>query len=161
DAGGNLYLADVADNRVLKISPSGIVSTFAGNGIPGFSGDRGKATNATLFSPTGVAVDNSGNVYVADRDNFRVRRISTDGTINTVAGNGSRGFSGDGGPAPRAQITPLAVAVDSAGALYVSDFINARIRKVDPNGTITTIAGTGTIGTFGDNGPAANAQIGV
>ena len=161
DAGGNLYIADTADNRVLKVGATGVVSILAGNGVPAFSGDRGKATSASLFSPTGVAIDNSGNVYVADRDNFRVRRISPDGTINTVAGNGTRGFSGDGGPATRAQLVPLAVAVDSAGALYISDFINARIRKVDMNGIITTIAGTGSPGTSGDNGPAVSAQIGL
>src|SRR5215472_6901343 len=99
DGFGNLYIADTADNRVRKVNSSGIISTYAGTGVPGYTGDRGKATMAQLSAPTGVAVDGSGNVYIADRDNFRVRRVSLDGTINTVVGNGTAGFSGDNGPA--------------------------------------------------------------
>ena len=161
DAAGNLYIADTSDNRIRKVNFSGIISTHAGTGVPGYSGDRGKATLAELSGPTSVAVDGSGNVYVAERDNFRIRRISLDGTINTVAGNGSAGFSGDKGPASSAQITPLAVAVDNKANLFIADGPNYRIRKVDSTGTITTIAGTGTSGFSGDNGPATSALIGL
>jgi trimeric autotransporter adhesin len=161
DPAGNLYIADTSDNRIRKVNFSGIISTYAGTGAPGYSGDRGNATLAELSGPTGVAVDGSGNVYVAERDNFRVRRISIDGTINTVAGAGTAGFSGDTGPALSAQITPLAVAVDNKGNLFIADGTNYRIRKVDPNGTITTIAGTGASGYSGDTGPAASALIGL
>ena len=161
DPAGNLYIADTSDNRIRKVNVSGIISAYAGTGVPGFSGDRGNAKLAELSGPTGVAVDGSGNVYVAERDNFRIRRISLDGTINTVAGNGTAGFSGDTGPALSAQITPLAVAVDNKGNLFIADGTNYRIRKVDSNGTITTIAGTGASGYSGDNGPANSALIGL
>jgi uncharacterized protein (TIGR03437 family) len=161
DAAGNLYIADTSDNRIRKVNFSGIISTYAGTGASGYSGDRGQAAVAELSGPTGVAVDGSGNVYIADRDNFRVRRISINGTINTVAGNGTAGFSGDNGPAVSAQVTPLAVAVDNKGNLLIADGTNYRIRKVDSNGTITTIAGTGTSGYSGDNGPATSALIGL
>ena len=161
DASGNVYIADTADNRIRKVNFSGIISTYAGTGVPGYTGDRGKATLAELNAPTGVAVDGSGNVFVAERDNFRVRRISIDGTINTVAGNGTGGFSGDKGPALSAQIRPLAVAVDNKGNLYIADARNFRIRKVDSTGTITTIAGVGTQGFSGDNGLATSALIGL
>ena len=123
------------------------------------TGDRGKAAAATLNSPTSVAVDAAGNLYIADKGNYRVRRISTDGTINTVAGNGGAGFSGDGQPATQAELQPLAVAVDTKGNLFISDVGNARIRKVDTQGVITTIAGTSSPGFAGDNGPATSAQI--
>ncbi len=161
DSAGNLYIADTADNRVRKVNFSGVISTYAGTGVPGYSGDRGKATAAELSGPTGVAVDGTGNVYIADRDNFRVRRVSIDGTINTVAGNGTPGFSGDNGPAISAQITPLAVAIDRKGNLLIADGPNYRIRKVDSNGIITTFAGTGTYGYSGDNGAATSALIGL
>jgi hypothetical protein len=161
DGFGNLYIADTADNRIRKVNSSGVISTYAGTGLPGYTGDRGKAQMAELSGPTGVATDGSGNVYIADRDNFRVRRVSLDGTINTIAGNGTSGFSGDNGPALSAQIRPLAVAVDVKGNLYIADGRNFRIRKVDSNGTITTIAGVGTSGFSGDNGPATSALIGL
>ena len=161
DPAGNLYIADTADNRIRKVNFSGVISTFAGTGVPGYSGDRGKAISAQLSGPTGVAVDANGNVYVADRDNYRIRRISLDGTINTVAGNGTAGFSGDNGPALLAQIRPLAIAVDNKGNLYIGDGRNYRIRKVDSNGTITTIGGDGGSGFAGDNGPAKDAAIGL
>jgi uncharacterized protein (TIGR03437 family) len=159
DAAGNVYIADAADNRIRKVSPAGTISTICGNGLAGFTGDRGKATAATLNNPTSLAVDASGNLYVADKGNYRVRRISTDGTINTVAGNGGAGFSGDGQPATQAEIQPLAVAVDTKGNLFISDVGNSRIRKVDTQGIITTIAGSSSPGFAGDNGPAISAQI--
>lgn len=161
DASGNVYIADSGDNRIRKVSANGIISTIAGTGLPGFTGDRGKAVNARLSGPTDVAVDANGNVYIADHDNFRVRRISLDGTINTVAGNGTKGFSGDGHAATSAQLAPLNLAVDGGGNLYISDFASFRIRKLDTNGIITTIAGNGTPGYAGDNGPALSAEIGL
>ncbi len=159
DAQGNLYIADEDDNRIRKVDPSGIISTYAGTGIPGYSGDRGPATNAELNFPTGTALDAKGNMYVADAGNFVVRRIAVDGTINTVAGNGIPTFAGDNGPATSAQIDPTAVALDSQGNLYIADGFNFRIRKVDTNGIITTIGGNGREGDEGDNGPATNAEI--
>ena len=161
DTLGNVYIADSADNRIRKVNFSGIISTYAGTGEPGYSGDRGKASLAQLNGPTGVAVDASGNLYIADRGNYRVRRISLDGTINTVAGTGISGFSGDNGPATSARVIPVAVAVDGKGILYIADGLNFRIRKVDLNGTITTVAGVGTSGFAGDNGPALSALIGL
>jgi uncharacterized protein (TIGR03437 family) len=159
DAAGSLYIADTGDHRIRKINQSGVISTIAGNGLPGFAGDRGKATAAQLSSPTSLAFDGNGNLYVVDRDNSRVRRISSDGIINTVAGNGTPGFSGDNGPAVSAQIRPYAVAADSKGNLYIAD-LTFRIRKVDiTTGNITTIAGTGMQGYSGDNAPAAMAAI--
>jgi uncharacterized protein (TIGR03437 family) len=161
DASGNVYIADTTDNRIRRVSFTGTISTYAGTGVPGYSGDRGKAGAAELSGPTGVAVDASGNLYVADRGNFRVRRITLDGTINTIAGTGFSGFSGDNGPATSARVSPVAVAIDSKGNLYIADGPNYRIRKVDLNGTITTIAGVGTSGFSGDNGPAISALTGL
>jgi sugar lactone lactonase YvrE len=113
------------------VSTSGTITTVAGNGTPGFSGDGGPATNASLFNPSGVAVDAAGNLYIADTTNSRVRKVSTSGTITTVAGNGTPGFSGDGGPATNASLVyPSGVAVDAAGNLYIADSQNNRVRKV-------------------------------
>jgi uncharacterized protein (TIGR03437 family) len=160
DSSGNLYIADELDNRIRKVDPSGIITTYAGNGIPGYSGDRGPAISAELNFPVGVALDAQGNLYVADEGNHVIRRISANGIINTVAGNGNPNFDGDNGPATSAQIDPVAVAVDGKGNYYIADGDNYRIRKVDSNGIITTIAGTGAEGYTGDNGPATNGRIG-
>jgi sugar lactone lactonase YvrE len=113
------------------VSTSGTITTVAGNGTPGFSGDGGPATNASLSYPNGVAVDAAGNLYIADTDNQRVRKVSTSGTITTIAGTGSFGFSGDGGPATNASLAgPSHVAVDAVGNLYIADSGNSRVRKV-------------------------------
>ena len=160
DASGNLYIVDSSDNRIRKVDLSGNISTYAGTGLPGYNGDRLKATAAQLNNPSSIAFDNSGNLYVADLGNSRVRIISPSGIIDTVAGNGSPGILGDNGPALSAQLDPLTIALDNQGNLFIatSDF---RIRKVDVNGIITTIAGDGTNAYSGDNGPAKDAAISI
>ena len=160
DRWGNLYLADTDNHRVRKISPSGVIGTLAGTGVAGFSGDGGPAAAAQLNLPYGLAADLAGYVYVADLGNDRVRRIGPDGVITTVAGNGIRGSSGDGGAATGAQLlTPRNVVVDAAGNLYFSEFEGHRVRKVTPDGKISTVAGTGVAGFRGDGGQAVNAQF--
>jgi sugar lactone lactonase YvrE len=160
DASGNLYFADSGNHRVRKVSPTGIISTVAGIGQYGFSGDGGPATNARLDTPWGVAVDASGNLYIADSYNQRIRRVSPAGIISTVAGNGAGGFSGDGGLATNANLKfPMWVAVDGSGNLFITDTNNQRIRKVSPSGTISTAAGTGNLGFSGDGGPATSANL--
>ncbi len=160
DAAGNLYIADSYNHRIRRVDASGTITTIAGTGARGFSGDGGPAVVAQLHEPRGVAVDGSGNLYIADFYNHRVRRVDASGTITTIAGTGARGFSGDGGPAVQAQLAfPTGVAVDAAGNLYIADSYNHRIRRVDLSGTITTIAGAGARGYSGDGGPAVVAQL--
>ena len=165
DAAGNLYIAD-SFNAVWKVAPNGIISTVAGSyQAPGFSGDGGPATEASLFSPTGLAVDGAGNLYIADLGNNRVRKVSPDGTITTVAGGGSPASgNGDGGPAISAKLSaPGGIAFDASGNMYISEggLGGSRIRRVSPNGTISTIAGNGTLSFSGDNGPASSAALNV
>ncbi len=160
DAAGNLYIADFGNNRIRKVTPGGIISTVAGNGQAGFSGDGGPAINAQLNNPTGVAVDAAGNLYIADFRNHSIRKVDTTGTISTVAGNQQGSFSGDGGPATLAALCfPRAVAVDAAGRLYITDSGNNRIRKVDTKGTISTVAGNGAADFSGDSGPSTCAAL--
>jgi len=159
DAAGNVYASDIGNSLVVKVSPSGILTVVAGNGVGGFSGDGGPATNASL-TPAGVAVDAAGNLYVADTDNNRIRKVSPSGMISTVAGNGTSGFSGDGGPAISASLNdPQGVAVDAAGNLYIADYGNNRIRKVNLSGIISTVAGSSARGYSGDGGPATSASL--
>jgi len=165
DRDGNVYIADPGDNRVRKVNTSGVITTLAGAGglgTPGFSGDGGPATAAKLQSPDGVALDAQGNVYIADTGNGRIRKVDLNGVITTVAGRGnSVSSTGDNGPALNAQFnTPTDVAVDPAGNIYIADFGNHAIRKVDKNGTITTIlrGGFGVCPT--SPVPAAAADIG-
>jgi trimeric autotransporter adhesin len=153
DSAGNLYIAD--GSRVRKVS-SGIITTFAGNGTSGSSGDGGPVTGAALSGSSGVAVDSAGNLYIADYN--RVRKVSN-GIITTVAGNGTLGFSGDGGPATSAELNGLeGIAVDSGGKLYIADTANNRVRMVS-NGVISTVAGSASAGFGGDGGPATSAQL--
>jgi len=160
DVVGNLYIADDGNNRVRKVSAGGVISTVAGNGTFGFGGDGGPATSAQLYEPSGVAVDVAGNLYIADTANNRVRKVTVAGVISTVAGNGTSGFSGDGGPATSAQLNlPSGVVVDVADNLYIADTINNRVRKVTVAGVISTVAGNGTAGFSGDGGPATSAQL--
>ena len=162
DAAGNIYLADQNNNVVRKVNTSGIITTFAGIGAAGFSGDTGLATAAALSGPTGVCVGPAGDVYVNDLGNHRVRKIAAGtGIITTVAGSGSAVSFGDGGPATSAgMFIPIRCAVDSGGNLYIVDQGAFVIRKVTPAGVITTFAGiSNSQGFSGDNGPAAAAQM--
>ena len=160
DRFGNVYLSDTGHNCVRKVDSSGAITTVAGNGIAGFSGDGGPATSAQLNLPYGLAVDANGYLYIADLNNNRVRRVSPSGAIQTFAGSAGNGSSGDGGPATSAQLlSPRNVALDSAGNLYISEFGAHRVRRVTPNGTISTAAGTGIAGFRGDGGLATAAQL--
>ena len=160
DKAGNLSITDAGNNLVRKVTPSGILSTIAGNGKQGYSGDGGPATSAALNGATGMAVDSAGNLYIADTLNSRIRKVDTSGVISTAAGNGAYGFSGDGGPATSAMLAwPHSVAVDGAGNLYISDSLNFRVRKVNTAGVISTIAGNGSVGNTGDGGPAISASL--
>jgi hypothetical protein len=226
DASGNMYIADYQNSVIRKVTPAGIITTVAGNGNQGYTGDNGPATAATMEFPYGVCVDSKGNIYIADEDNSAVRKVNTSGTITTFAGlgfshngytgdggqataaqlcaptdvindandnvyiadswnnvirevtvsngiintivgirtndacSGNGAFSGDGGPATLAELDhPSSIAFDNAGNLYISDEENNRIREVQGNGNIYTIAGTGLFGYSGDNGPASAAAI--
>jgi sugar lactone lactonase YvrE len=171
DGSGNLYIADTLNHRIRKVAAgSGTITTVAGNAIPlynygdggGYGGDGGAATSAQLNQPYGVAVDGSGNLYIADTGNQRIRKVAADsGTITTVAGNGNPGLGGDGGLATSAQLyNPSGVAVDASGNLYIADTSNHRVRKVAADsGTITTVAGSGGQGLGGDGGAATSAQL--
>ncbi len=161
DAAGNIYFADALDNRVRRVDTKGIISTVAGTGVAGFSGDGGPATQATFNGPQAIRLDaKAANLYIADDLNHRVRVIVlATGVVTTVAGNGSLKWSGDTGSALQLPMDVDDIAVDNSGNIYIADFFNSRIRKVLPNGTISTIAGIANPGSSGDNGPAAQASI--
>ena len=160
DPTGHVYVADRLNNVVRRITDDGRIVTWAGTGMAGFSGDGGAATAATLNNVTGLACDGNGMLYIADKSNHRVRKIAEDGRILTIAGNGTAGFGGDGGPATAAMLAnPFGVAVDQAGNVYVADQGNDRIRKIDAQGIISTVAGNGTAGYSGDGGPATGAML--
>jgi len=163
DGVGNVYIADTYNHRVRRVDAgTGLISTFAGNGTNGFSGDGAAATSAQLSYPEGVAVDGDGNVFIADTYNHRVRRVDVGtGFISTFAGTGAAGFSGDGAAATSAQLNfPRGVAVDGAGNVFIADTFNHRVRRVDAGtGFISTFAGTGTAGFSGDGGGATGAQL--
>ncbi len=174
----SLYcIAARLSHRVRKVSPEGIINTVAGSGVSGFSGDEGPATAAQLNSPSDVAVDAAGNLYIVDSGNYRVRRVTPDSVISTYAGNGSPNYGGDGGLAINAGISPTSAAVDAAGNLYLAGGLSGRVRKVAANtGIISTVAGNGVInicvcggdggvstvcGADGNGGPATQATLGV
>jgi sugar lactone lactonase YvrE len=166
DGAGSLYIADLGNNRIRKVTPDGTITTVAGNGYEsqsgfgGYNGDNIPATSAELFWPEGVAVDGAGNLYIADTTNSRIRKVTPGGIITTVAGNGTPGYNGDNIPATSAELSsPYSIAVDGAGNLYIADSLNVRIRKVTPGGTITTVAGNGTVGYNGDNIAATSAEL--
>lgn len=164
DASGNVYISDTRNNRIRKVSATGIITTIAGTDSMGFSGDGGAASAAELRGPGYLTLDGSGNLYFTDGGNNRVRKISTGGTITTIAGNGPSGamgsFGGDGGQATAAQLNgPTSVAIDGTGNIYISDGTNQRIRKITPAGVISTFTGNGVQGYAGDGGPAASAEL--
>ena len=160
DKYGNVYITDQQNSRIRKISTSGIISTIGGDGTAGFGGDGGPATSAHIKVPIGIAVDTAGNVYFADANNFRVRKISPSGIISTVAGDGTYGYSGEGVPATTAKLSYIyGLATDIAGNLYIADGPNNRIRRVSTTGIINTIAGNGTTGSGGDGSAATSAQL--
>ncbi|MFF9410829.1 NHL repeat-containing protein [Streptomyces anandii] len=160
DSAGNLYIAEASNHRVRKVTPGGIITTVAGNGQGGFVSDGGPAVATKIYNPHGVAVDGSGNLYIADYSNHRVRKVTPDGIITTVAGNGQPGFVSDGGPAVATKLNaPIGVAVDRSGNLYIADYSNHRVRKVAPDGIITTVAGNGQGGFVSDGGPAVATKI--
>ncbi len=162
DGRGNIYVADANDHRIRKLATDGTIRTIAGTGVAGFTGDDGPASAAQLNAPYGLCIDRAGNLYVADLANDRVRRISADGIISTVAGGGATppGGDGDGGPAVNAKLlAPRNVATDAQGNLYISDFTGQRVLKVDTTGTLTTAAGTGAAGYSGDGASALRAAI--
>ena len=159
DSSGNLYISDVDNRRIRRVSPTGMISTVAGNGTPGSSGDGGSALNASLSDVTGLALDPAGNLYIADAGNRRIRKVTPGGIISTVAGTGLEGFSGDGGPATNARLNRPTSVLFTGGNLYIADSSNQRIRRVNSEGTITTVAGNGAIGFSGDGGPATSASL--
>lgn len=162
DSAGTIYIADTNNNRVRVVTPDGVMYTLAGNGNAGFFGDGGMAILGALHAPQAVAVDSNDNFYIADTLDCRVRKVTPDNTITTIAGNGIAGFSGDGGPGDNAALNlPVSLAVDSGGSVYIADQGNGRIRKVTPNGTITTVAGNGNTPTsqlYNPSGVAVDAQ---
>ena len=169
DGSGNLYISDRFNHRIRKVDASGTITTVAGSGATGsgeggFSGDGGAATDARLNLPRGIALDGSGNLYIADTKNHRIRKVDASGTITTVAGSDDTGvfggFSGDGGPATDAQLAfPHGIALDDSGNLYIADTNNLRIRKVDASGVITTVAGNGKSAFSGDGSPATGVSL--
>jgi Secretion system C-terminal sorting domain len=162
DRKGNLYIADLYNFRIRKVDTFGNITTYAGTGTPGYTGDLGAATAATLNSPVAVTCDTIGNLYIADNSNYVIRKVDTNGIITTYAGNNTSGFSGDGGPATTAELaSPVAVYADPAGNLYIADAGNQTVRKVNSTtGMISTIAGVpSTPGYTGDSGPATAAEL--
>ena len=162
DRAGNVYVADAADNRVRKIGADGSIQTVAGTGVAGFAGDGGAASAALLDQPYGLALDAAGNLYIADLGNGRVRKVGTDGSIQTVAGGGAlpAASTGQGGPATSAQLSqPRNVALDAAGSLYISDFGANQVYQVTSNGILTLLAGTGTAGFSGVGTSALLAEL--
>ncbi|KAB2921394.1 MAG: hypothetical protein F9K25_20545, partial [Candidatus Contendobacter sp.] len=157
---GSVWIADGSNARIRRVGPDGIITTVAGTGTAGYSGDGGPATQARLFFPYGVAVGPDGSVWIADWGNERIRRVEPNGIITTVAGTGTAGYSGDGGPATQALLnSPYGVAVGPDGSVWIADLGNERIRRVGPDGIITTVVGTGQFGFSGDGGPATQARI--
>ncbi len=160
DAAGNVYISDGTNNRVRKVSSTGIITTIVGTGLSGYSGDGGPATNARLWGPGPLAIDATGNLYIADRGNRVIRKINTSGIISTIVGTGIAGYSGDGAAATFARLNdPYGLAVDAAGNIYFSDWGNHVVRRVNTSGIIHTYAGTGAMGYSGDGGIAQAADL--
>jgi hypothetical protein len=160
DAAGNVYICDNNNQRIRKITTTGIITTIAGDGSIGYSGDGGPAIDAQLSYPDDVAVDATGNVYITDQGNNCIRMVDTSGIISTIAGTGTSGYSGDTGPAVSAQLSdPIGIKVDQFGNIIFADAGNDVVRMINNTGIINTIAGNGTYGFSGDGGPALSAQL--
>ncbi len=161
DSSGNLYIADTENSIIRMVNTSGVINTVAGNGANDYTGDGGPASSASLYRPEDVSVDASGNLYIADTQNNVIRKVNTSGIINTLAGTGTFGFSGDGGAATGARVSfPEGVLADSAGNIYIADTFNAVVRMINSSGIIDTIAGQGgTPGYSGDGGAATDALL--
>ncbi|MBD9722498.1 RICIN domain-containing protein [Streptomyces caniscabiei] len=160
DGVGNIYISDFSGHRVRRVTTDGKISTYAGTGVAGPGGDNGLATAAQLSFPRGLAVDSAGALYIADSGNHRIRKVTADGKMSTVAGTGAGTYGGDGGLATAAHLNlPMDVAVDSDGSLYITDFNNHRVRRVTTDRKISTFAGTASPGPGGDGGPAGSAQL--
>ena len=160
DRAGNLYIADSYNNVIRKIGTNGIISTVVGNGSADYLGDGGAAPSASLNVPFAVVVDGAGNLYIADSYNDVIRKVGTNGIINTIVGTNGAGYSGDGGAATNASLNqPRSIALDARGNLLVADTLNGVVRNVGTNGIITTVAGVGSMGYSGDGGAATNAYL--
>lgn len=160
DRSGNLYIVETQNHRIRRVSTTGMISNFAGTGVAGFSGDGAQATSAMLHSPSGVGVDSSGTVWIADTNNNRIRRVAANGVITTVVGTGVAGFAGDGGVAANAQLSqPTGITFDTRGGVYISDTGNSRIRKLNTAGLINTVVGSGAVGFAGDDSRARSAAL--
>ncbi len=156
----SVYIADSTNHRIRRVDSNGIITTVVGTGSEGFAGDGGPATTAQLNLPSAVTVASDGSLYIADTYNNRIRRASLDGIITTIAGNGASGFAGDGGPASQAVLNqPFGLALGPDGSLYIADLGNYRVRRIQRDGTITTVAGDGNPGDTGDGGPASSAAL--
>ncbi|HWY97701.1 MAG TPA: hypothetical protein VNY36_01340, partial [Bacteroidia bacterium] len=161
DASGNLYISDGGNNCIRKVNTSGIISTYAGNGNYGYKGDGGLANLAELYNPEGLAIDNSGNLYIADVYNYRVRMVNkSTGIISTIAGDGNATYNGDGINSTSAELNvPTGLAIDGAGNIYIADQGNNRIRMINTSGIISTIAGNGSYGYTGDGIQATTSEL--
>ncbi len=162
DDAGNIYVPDYGNHRVRKVNvATGMITTIAGNGTNGYSGDNGPATDAHLSYPDGLSIDNTGNLYVSEYGNSTIRKINlASGIITTVTGNGTQGYGGDNGPATAATLNrPYAVFADKMGYVYICDNENNVVRAINPSGIIATIAGSGAYGYTGDGGPATAATF--
>ncbi|MGH7441484.1 MAG: NHL repeat-containing protein [bacterium] len=160
DDQGDLYISDTLNDRIRKVDTSGNISTVVGDGMRGYNGNQGPALAATLDAPQGLCFDSSGALYFAEAANHVVRKVGLNGVVTTLAGNGSQGDSGDGNTAVSAQLdTPMGVCVDGQGNVYIADAGSNSVRKVDPYGDISTVAGDGQAGYQGDQGGAAVARL--
>lgn len=161
DSSGNLYISDPRNNRIRMVSPSGIITTFAGTGKAGYSGDGGPAAQAMLSYPQGIAFDTKGDLIIADRENNRLRMVSPNGIITTIAGTGTAASTGNGGPATSASLNnPFVVSTDSTGDIFLIETGGSTVREISSNGTISLAAGSGQLGFGGDGGPAVEATLG-
>lgn len=160
DAAGNVLIADTYNSCIRKVSPDGIVTRIAGNGTFGAPGENVVATASALYQPIALALDKAGDIFFTTGNEAKIHKVSADGILTTIAGTSTLGYSGDNGPAAQAQLAdPGGLAVDSAGNLYIADGANERVRKISPAGIITTVAGTGAIGSSGVGGPAVAAEL--